>query len=259
LDQQNGNSVITVGMIEAGLGRLGLKEGDIVMVHSSLKSFGHVKGGADSVIDALLNTVGINGTVCMPTLTYGNYGTENPPPPFDPCKIPGIVGTIPEVFRKRPEALRSLHPTHSIACIGAKADELIEGHEYSETPCGPKSPWGKIADHNGYVLMIGCGTGPLTMSHGAEEVIHKETRCTPPVLCKVLKAGKWTEVYLRLHGPYERPGPGRIEMESILESEGYLRRTKVGKSTLLLIDARGVWKVSADLCHKYAGRIPHIE
>jgi aminoglycoside 3-N-acetyltransferase len=256
LNQQTEKPYVTQSMIEAGFKELGIKEGDIVIAHSSLKSFGYVEGGADSVIDAFLNIVGSSGTACVPTLTYGPYSPENPPPPFDPHKNPCIVGTIPETFRKRHEAIRSLHPTHSIACIGAKAKELTEGHEYSETPIGPKSPWGKIADHHGYVLMIGCGTGPLTMSHGAEEVVHNKVRCTPPVLCKILKDNKWIEVSLRLHGPYERPGPGRIEMEAILESEGYLRRAKVGNSTLLLIDARGVWDVATKICQEYEGRIP---
>ena len=241
---------VTQSMIEAGLRELGLEDGDIVIAHSSLKSFGYVEGSADAVIDALLAVVGPRGTVCMPTLTYGNYNPENPPPPFDPDEKPGIVGTIPEVFRKRREAIRSLHPTHSMACIGPRAEELVADHEYSESPCGPLSPWGKIADEDGYVLMIGCGTPPLTMSHGAEEVVQKEARCTPPARCKVLKDGKWIEVALRLHGSYERSGPGRREMEGILEKEGYLRRTKVGNSVMLLIQARGVWEVSTRLCRE---------
>ena len=243
-------------MIEAALRELGLKNGDIVIAHSSLKSFGYVEGGADAVIDALLSVLGPDGTVCFPTLTYGSYNPENPPPPFDPDVNPGIVGTIPEVFRKRPEAIRSLHPTHSIACIGSRASELTAGHENSETPCGPKSPWGKIADLGGYVLMIGCGTGPLTMSHGAEEVVHHDVRCTPVTLCRILKNGEWIEARLRLHGPYEKQGPGRREMERILEEAGYLRRTKVGNSVLLLIDAKGVWEISTRLCRENPGRMP---
>ena len=240
---------VTQSVIESALRGLGLRDGHVI-AHSSLKSFGYVEGGADAVIDALLAVVGPSGTVCMPTLTYGPYRPDNPPPPFDPGANPGIVGTIPEVFRKRPEALRSLHPTHSIACIGPGAEELIEGHERSETPCGPDSPWRKIADRNGYVLMIGCGTSPLTMSHGAEEVVHKEIRCTPPVLCKILRDGEWMEVSLRLHGPYERPGPGRAEMERMLEQEGYLRRSRAGNSVLLLMEAEGVWRVATRLCQE---------
>ena len=55
--------------IVRGLGELGLRPGDVVLVHSSLSSFGYVEGGADAVIDALLDAVGPEGTVMVPTLT----------------------------------------------------------------------------------------------------------------------------------------------------------------------------------------------
>lgn len=256
----NPKSTVTKKEIIEGLKRLGLKDGDIVIAHSSLKSFGHVEGGADAVIDALLAVVGHRGTVCMPTLTWGDYGPDNPPPLFDPETNPGIVGKIPEMFRRRPEAKRSAHPTHSIAAIGPGADELIKDHEYSETPCGPDSPWGKIAKWNGYVLMIGCGIQPLTMSHGPEEVVHKNERCTPPVPCQILtEKGKIT-VMLRLHAScYDklRTGPGRGELEDILDKAGYLRRTKVGDSIFFLIEARGVWEVCLKLCRENPVCLPH--
>ena len=256
----NQKSEVTKEAIIEGLEGLGLKKGDIILVHSSLSSLGYVEGGADTVIDALLEAAGPEGTVCMPTLAWGDYGPDNPPPLFDPKTTPGIVGKIPEVFRRRPEAKRSAHPTHSIAAIGPRADELIKDHEYSETPCGPDSPWGKIARWNGYVLMIGCGTQPLTMSHGPEEVVHKNARCTPPVPCQILtEEGKIT-VMLRLHAScYDklRTGPGRDELEDILDKSGYLRCTKVGDSIFLLIEARRVWEVCLKLCRLNSVCSPH--
>ena len=44
--------------ILSGLRDMGLKKGDIVLAHSSLSEFGNVEGGPDTVIDALLETVG---------------------------------------------------------------------------------------------------------------------------------------------------------------------------------------------------------
>lgn len=61
--------VVTRARIERGLAELGLARGGIVLVHSSLSSFGHVAGGADCVIDALLNVLGPEGTLCMPALS----------------------------------------------------------------------------------------------------------------------------------------------------------------------------------------------
>lgn len=62
--------------IEIALRKLGLKKGDIVGVHISLNSFGYVKGGADAVIDALLDTVGREGTIVMPTHSTNRIKVE---------------------------------------------------------------------------------------------------------------------------------------------------------------------------------------
>lgn len=233
---------VNQGMIADGLRRLGFDAGDTVVVHSSLKSFGYVEGGADAVIDALLEVVGREGTLCMPALSYGDYGPDKPPPPFDPRTTQGIVGHIPEIFRTRPGVRRSYHPTHSVAAVGAEADELLKGHEYSPTPCGPDSPWGRIAKRGGSVLMIGVGTGPCTMFHGPEEVVEPEVRCTPPTPCRLLLPEGERTVWLRLHGPYRGAVTARKSLEPVLETEGLLRRTRVGGSTLLRIDAEGLWE-----------------
>src|SRR5215212_2811399 len=120
--------VVTGSMIEAGALELGLGAGDIVVAHSSLSSFGWVEGGEDEVIDALLAVLGPAGTLCMPALSYGDYGPDKPPPRFDPRTTPGIVGRIPERFRRRPGVKRSLHPTHSMAGTGGRADEILRDH-----------------------------------------------------------------------------------------------------------------------------------
>lgn len=45
---------ITRGAIRHGLAEVGLGGGEVVLVHSSLSAFAHVEGGADTVIEALL-------------------------------------------------------------------------------------------------------------------------------------------------------------------------------------------------------------
>ena len=254
-DCAEGRPRVTQAMNDAGLRRLGLGEGDVVLVHSSLSSFGTVEGGADAVIDALLGVIGPSGTLCMPTLTWGSFGPDHPPPLFDPRTSKGIVGRIPEVFRQRPRVQRSLHPTHSVAALGPEAERLLEGHEYSRTPCGLETPWGRMRDLDGYVLMIGCGTAPMTMSHGAEEVHHEDARCTPPVRCLTRAGdGETVEVSIRLHQRYLRPGPSRLDLEPVMEAEEMLKRTRVGKSNLLLARARDVWDVFSRWCRENPGR-----
>ncbi|MDO8685686.1 MAG: AAC(3) family N-acetyltransferase [Clostridiales bacterium] len=106
-----------------------IKKGDILLVHSALSSIGYVDGGADTVIDALLESVGEEGTVVMSTLTGWLE-------PFDADKTPSAVGKITEKFRLRENAYRSLHPVHSVAAIGKHAEYITAGHDECETGCG---------------------------------------------------------------------------------------------------------------------------
>jgi aminoglycoside 3-N-acetyltransferase len=142
-----------------------------VLVHSSLSSFGHVKGGSDAVIDALLEAVGVNGTVLVPTLTGSEELSPQNPPRFDPATSDSWTGRIPETFRKRAEAVRSMHPTHSAAAIGADAGELTREHVFSITPCDELSPYGKVAQSDdGYVLLLGVDHESNTTFHHIEEI-----------------------------------------------------------------------------------------
>ena len=52
------------------LREVGLEKGDVVMVHTSLKQMGYVCGGAQTVIEALMEVVGKDGTIMMPTQSW---------------------------------------------------------------------------------------------------------------------------------------------------------------------------------------------
>lgn len=52
------------------LREVGLEKGDAVMVHTSPKRMGYVCGGAQTVIEALMEVVGKDGTIMMPTQSW---------------------------------------------------------------------------------------------------------------------------------------------------------------------------------------------
>ena len=138
---------------------LGLGRGDRLLVHSSFRSLGPVDGGPDALLDALLETVGAEGTVAVPTFNY-----EIPTPWYDPLQTPSRTGVLPEVLRSRPGARRSLHPTHSIAAIGACAEAYTAGH-LDGGACTVGSPVDRIAQAGGYVMLLG-------VSHTSNTTIH---------------------------------------------------------------------------------------
>ena len=149
------------------LQNLGLKKGDSVVVHSSLKSMGYVEGGADTVIDALIEVVGSEGNVLFPALSWTPCTTTLK---FDINETPSCIGYISNVFRKREGVLRSFHPTHSVCAYGKNALELTKDHRLDDTPVGPNSPYRKLIGLNGKILFLGCGPRPNTFMHGVEEV-----------------------------------------------------------------------------------------
>jgi len=87
--------------------------------------------------------------------------------PFDARRSPSTVGLVSEVFRLRPDAVRSRHPSHSVAAIGPRARELTEGHERT-LPTGDDSPYGRLCHIGGKVLLLGVDHDRNTTLHLAE-------------------------------------------------------------------------------------------
>lgn len=179
--------VVTREDIAHDLKQLGLRAGDKVLVHSSLSSLGEVNGGADSLIDALLDAVSPGGTIVLPTLTGSQDDSPERPPCFDVRNTPTWCGLVPETARQRSEAVRSLHPTHSVVAIGPDAKRLTSGHETARTPCGWDSPYGKLAQAGGRILLIGVNHDRNTTFHSAEEIAGMPYLFQPePVLTRVI-------------------------------------------------------------------------
>jgi aminoglycoside 3-N-acetyltransferase len=220
---------VTKDQIARDLRALGLENGDVVLMHSALSALGEVEGGADAVIDALLAVIGKEGTLAMPTMSSGVFRRES---------TPSNVGRITEVFRQRPGVLRSLHPTHSVAAIGPRASFLLKDHELSPTAVGPETPFGRLVELRGKVLLLGVDQDRNTLLHGAEEAVNA------PYLSEhyatyIDDAGK--EVTLRLE---RYPGPHRdfIGLEPRFRRAGWLRVGKVGQATARLMPAREVFE-----------------
>src|SRR5699024_7718665 len=211
-----------------------------VLVHSSLRGLGHVEGGASTVVDALLDAVGPDGTVLFPTITATAEHGPAHPPRVVLAEPPGWTGAIPEAARVRPDAVRSVHPTHSVVALGTRARELTDGHASSVTPCDASSPYGKLADRGGRVLLLGGVTHSSSTSlHGVEERAsvphHLQDAPTDGVV--VLPDGTEVIVRGRLHlwgwdRDFER-------VAEPLRAADMQRCGRVGAGDATLVEARG--------------------
>ena len=237
-------NAITYTDLVSGLRTLGLGAGHRVLVHSSLSSFGYVDGGARTVIDALLDVVGPQGTVLVPTLTGDEALSPANPPRFDPASSPCWTGVIPETFRQRQDAVRSLHPTHSVAAIGADADALTREHIDSVTPCDDRSPYAKLAGlPDSYVLLIGAGYQVLTLLHHVEELAGVDYHIQDELVrAEIIIDGTPVYRHYLLHR-YGTPRNFGI-LEPLLVERGLQAEVTIGKSRLLLISAAGLVDVA---------------
>jgi len=155
-----------------GLRNAGINEGDCIILHSSLSSLGHVDGGANTVIEAVIQSVGESGTAVFPAFTFGPEYNKDNPPVFDVRTSPCVkcIGVIPEASRTRPGGIRSLHPTHSVTAFGRLAKWITDGHEKAPGPCGALTPFDKIASIGGKIVMLGAMLHSNTSIHHAEEL-----------------------------------------------------------------------------------------
>ena len=222
---------VTRADIEGDLRDLGLKPGDIVMVHSSLSSFGYVEDGADAVIEALLETMGPEGTVMVPTYSTNRRktgrGTDQEILPYDPQTTPVWTGTIPETFRKRKEAIRSLHPTHSLTAIGPRAKELIESLH-------------KLVEWNGYVLLLGVDLHVNSAMHLSEDI------AKPPQYLRREEANREREVDGRKVRAVEGPWADFTKMEEAYLQRGIMKTGTIGEATVRLLKARPMVELFAE-------------
>lgn len=143
---------------------------DLLFVHSSLSACGSIEGGPATVINALKSWITERAALALPTHTWSYPDKTGVAPVYDFAATPSVVGTITNYYWRQPGIVRSLHPSHSLACSGPAAGTLIAGHDACETPCGAGTPYLRIAEGNSSVLMFGATMDSYTLYHTAEDV-----------------------------------------------------------------------------------------
>ena len=229
--------------LKTGLSKLGLTK-HLVIAHASLKAFGYIEGGAETMLAALLDSV---RGIIMPTFTYKSmlnpevgpprngitYGSEtdlnklaeafHPDMPADK-----MMGVLPEFLRKHPKAKRSSHPIQSFA--GIRADAVIN----SQRSYDPLAPIGMLADQDGWVLLLGVDHTVNTSIHYAEKLAGR------------LQFIRWALLQDRV---VECSGfPGDSDGFNVIAPalEKYTRRVEIGDALVQAVHLKSLIKVVMD-------------
>lgn len=238
-------------ILKSDLQALGIKTGDAVLMHSSFKSLGSVEGGIQTLVEALLSVIGDSGTLLVPTLSFRTVTVDSPV--FDYADTPSCVGAISEYVRHMDGAKRSIHPTHSCAAIGAKRDWYVQGHEKDCTPVGENSPFYKLSEDGGKVLMLGCGVAPNTSMHGVEEKFGVPYVLAPEKFnyTMVTPQATYEQGYFRHYISQNGYGQRYARLENVMDPK-YMAKGIVHGAECCLIDSARMWQTGLDTMKKDA-------
>jgi aminoglycoside 3-N-acetyltransferase len=177
-----------------GLHSAGVLLGDVVLVHSDTDILGPLLDQSEPVErfrvleTALLESVGPEGTILVPTFTYSFCRGRS----FDPERRNSATGMFTNYFRRRENAYRSLHPVFSFAAIGAKAKELTEN--VSKYGFGAGSVFDRLVTEDAKVV---CFNVPFqqccTFVHYIEEMHGVDYRYMKTFKGKIILGGEETE------------------------------------------------------------------
>lgn len=170
--------------VAASVRSIGIRGGETLMVHASMRAIGPVVGGATALLLALEEAVGVSGTLVTPSQSWqlcdpGYLADPGLPaalhpqvrqalPPFDREWTPSrTMGAVAEALRTQPGTLRSDHPHRSFVARGPAAAGVVARHDLDD-PVGEGSPLAALYEMDAQVLLLGVGYDKCTALHLAE-------------------------------------------------------------------------------------------
>jgi aminoglycoside 3-N-acetyltransferase len=242
--QRKENSGLSKQEIISQLQNIGIKNGDIVLVHASFSKIGLVNDGAEGFIDALLETIGESGNLLMPSSSNAALQIDflQNTPLFDSKNDPSVMGVLSETMRKRKTCARSLHPTESVVCIGPEAKYFTEKHHTQITAYDTESPWFKVAQKQGKILFIGIGIERCTSLHLLEDAT--ENFVFPVYLADLYTIkvkdieGNVHQVQTKVHNPEMSKKRQCRALIPFFKEEKVWSEHRLGNATCELLDAK---------------------
>jgi len=227
------NRELSKADIVEGLWRLGVRPGMMLEVHCSLSRFGHVAGGAETVIEALLRTVGEQGAIVMPSFRLSpNFpltGEDREMGLVSKIRILSgdekrtAMGVVADTFRQRPDVVTG-EGLFRVSAWGKDADVHARGFQH-------------LIDHGGYALLLGVDIYRLSAMHYVEDALPEAIRD------RFRPSAKAREVYPEENWLVESWVPENkpwYEIQAEAIRRGLVRDARVGEATCLFLPVKPV-------------------
>lgn len=244
-----GSIPVTREDIEDAFKKSGLRNGDVVMVHSDVGRFGRLgdihnrEMFLDSILDAFLNVLGGKGTLIVPTFTYSFCNNKV----FDVRRTPSTVGIFTEHVRRKNRVVRSAEPIFSCAGIGMQAKKLLE--KVGNECFGENSLFDRLYKMDGKVMLFG-RPFDITYTHYIEKVFKVSYRFDKLFSGKIIdKNGKsYFSEFLYFARYLDRNVNYKMEyLGNELFKRGLLKKVGLGHSSILLCGAKDVFNVGIEM------------
>ncbi len=245
--QAENNKGYTQAYLESELKKIGIQAGDHVLVHSALSKIGYINGGAQTLVNALLNVITEKGTLLMPSFPASGRNKDylETLEAFDIKSTPSQMGKATELFRQMSGVKRSFHPTDPVCAFGSEAEFFTNTHFGEITPYTENSPFRKLCTKNGKILMLGTTlNGAGTNLHTLEDAVEFKY---PVYYEKIFEVkmidatGAVSTMKTKVHNPIYSAKRNCDALKPIFEKEKVLINGKIGEADTMLIDAQGMF------------------
>jgi aminoglycoside 3-N-acetyltransferase len=241
--------------LSACLRALDIRRGDSVMLHSAFAQHHGFRGTIEELTNVFLGAVGPEGNLLMVSLPFRSSSLQylSTLKQFDVRRTPSMMGLVSEYFRRRPEVLRSLHPTHPMLAYGPKAGWLIADHESCKYPCGPGTPFEKIAELDGKAVFFNVPFATFTFFHYLEHRVSPgiplSIYCDQPFQVPVIdRMGARRTVTTYVFSPEAIRRRRFHVLEDELRRRGLIRERRIGNSRVLAVRLRDTIDCVDNMC-----------
>lgn len=235
--------MLTFEDLVEGFRKLGVEEGDTLLVHNSYKAFGGVDGGPQIVINALETALGPDGTLIMPTFNFDFTKGQ----PWDVRSTPSQMGVLTELVRVDPRAKRVFHPIYSFAVIGKHAEML--GNLRYKSSYERNSVFGKLRELDGKIMVIGLSyTNSMTFFHHIEQMEGVDYRFLKHFTGEVTdeNGNTYTDTFEMLVRDIDKGVVTEVNpMGELMEKAGIIKMGKIGEAEVKLMKANDIYEFTA--------------